>query len=81
MAATGQNPAEIVKEKGLEQIDNTAELEAIVQAIIASNPDNVAAFKSGKQQVFGFFVGQAMQKTKGKANPQKINELLKKYLS
>jgi len=81
MAATGQNPANIVKEKGLEQIDNTAELEAIVQAIIASNPDNVAAFKSGKQQVFGFFVGQAMQKTKGKANPQKINEILKKYLS
>lgn len=80
MAQTGQPAAQVVKEKGLEQIDNSAELEKIVQDILATNPDNVAQYKAGKVQLLGFFVGQAMQKTKGKANPQKVNELLKKYL-
>lgn len=80
MSQTGQEAAEVVKEKGLEQIGDTAELEKIVKAIVDANPDNVAAYKSGKDKLFGFFVGQAMQKTKGKANPQIINELLKKYL-
>ncbi len=80
MAQTGQHAAVIVKEQGLEQIGDTAELEKIIQEIIAANEANVTAYKSGKLQVFGFFVGQAMQKTKGKANPAVINELLKKYL-
>lgn len=80
MSQTGQDAAEVVKEKGLEQIGDTAELEKIVKEIVDANPDNVAAYKSGKDKLFGFFVGQAMQKTKGKANPQIINELLKKYL-
>ncbi len=77
---TGKNPAEIVKEKGLEQIGDSSELEAIVQEIITANPSVVADYKSGKERLFGFFVGQAMQKTKGKGNPQVINELLKKHL-
>jgi aspartyl-tRNA(Asn)/glutamyl-tRNA(Gln) amidotransferase subunit B len=77
---TGKNPADIVKEKGLEQIDDTAALEAIVQEIIAANPSVVADYKSGKERLFGFFVGQAMQKTKGKGSPAVINELLKKHL-
>ncbi len=81
MSQTGQGASEVVKEKGLEQIGDTAELEKLVKEIIDANPDNVAAYKSGKNKIFGFFVGQAMQKTKGKANPQIINELLKKHLS
>ena len=81
MSQTGQDPEEVVKEKGLEQIGDTAELEKIVKEIVDANPDNVAQYKSGKDKLFGFFVGQAMQKTKGKGNPKIINELLKKHLS
>jgi aspartyl-tRNA(Asn)/glutamyl-tRNA(Gln) amidotransferase subunit B len=80
-AATGKEPKIIVREQGLEQIGDTAALEKIIKEIIDSNPGQVAAYKSGKQQLFGFFVGQAMQKTQGKANPQVINELLKKHLA
>lgn len=81
MAETGQEADTIVKEKGLEQIGDSAELEKIVKEIIDANPNNVTAYKAGKDKLFGFFVGQAMQKTKGKANPKIINELLKKYLA
>jgi aspartyl-tRNA(Asn)/glutamyl-tRNA(Gln) amidotransferase subunit B len=81
VASTGQNPIDIVKEKGLEQIGSNEELEKIVKEIIDANPENVALYKSGKDKVFGFFVGQAMQKTQGKGNPKVIQELLKKYLS
>lgn len=81
VAETGGNPADIVKEKGLEQIGSKDELAAIVKDILAANPDNVALYKSGKDRVFGFFVGQAMQKTHGKGDPKVIQELLKKYLS
>ncbi|MGE0206234.1 MAG: Asp-tRNA(Asn)/Glu-tRNA(Gln) amidotransferase subunit GatB [Candidatus Babeliales bacterium] len=81
VAQKGANPADIVKEKGLEQIGSSEELEAIVLAIIKENPDSVAQYKAGKDKLFGFFVGQAMQKTKGKGNPQILQELLKKHLS
>lgn len=80
MAQSGQEPAAIVKEKGLEQIGSPEELEKIVKEIIAANPENVQLYKSGKTQVFGFFVGQAMKKTQGKANPQILQELFKKHL-
>ena len=81
IAQTGKNPSDIVKEKGLEQIGDASELEAIVQDIIASNPESVAHYKAGKAQLFGFFVGQAMQRTKGKGNPKIISDLVKKHLS
>ena len=81
VAQEGTNPTQVVKDKGLEQIGDTAELEKIVKEIVDANPDNVAAYKSGKDRLFGFFVGQAMKQTKGKGNPKIINELLKKYLS
>ena len=81
MMETGTMPTQIIKEKGLEQIESTEELEAIVKKIIAQNPDNVALYKSGKDRVFGFFVGQAMKETQGKGNPTTITELLKKHLS
>jgi len=81
IAQTGANPGDIVKEKGLEQIGSADELEAIVKEIITSNPSQVAQYKAGKEKLFGFFVGQAMQKTKGNANPKLLQELIKKYLS
>ncbi len=80
MAQTGENPADIVKKEGLEQVGSSDELEKIVVEIIAANPENVQEYKSGKQKIFGFFVGQAMQKTNGKGNPKIIQELLKKHL-
>ncbi len=80
IAKTGQNPEEVVKEKGLQQIGSTEELEKIVKEIIAQNPGNVAEYKAGKEKLFGFFVGQAMSKSQGKANPKILQELLKKYL-
>ncbi len=81
VAQSGKQPSIIVQEKGLEQIEDIAALEAIIKTIIDANPENVAAYKSGKVKIFGFFVGQAMQKTQGKGNPKIINDLLQKYLS
>lgn len=81
IAKTGQDPLDVVKEKGLEQIGNTEEIEKIIKEIIDQNPKQVTAYKSGQDKLFGFFVGQAMQKTKGKGNPQIINDLLKKHLA
>ncbi len=80
VAQTGVDPDAVVKEKGLEQIGSADELEAIVKEIIASNPNQVAQYKAGKEKLFGFFVGQAMQKTKGNANPKLLQELIKKHL-
>ncbi len=80
-AERGTSPAVLMKELGLEQVDNSAELEAIIKEIVAASPTQVAEYKSGKDKIFGFFVGQAMQKTKGKGNPKIIQDLLKKYLS
>jgi aspartyl-tRNA(Asn)/glutamyl-tRNA(Gln) amidotransferase subunit B len=81
VAQTGKNPEDIVREEGLEQVGSVDELEAIIKEILAANPQSVADYKAGKERLFGFFVGQAMQKTKGKGNPAIIQELLKKNLS
>jgi aspartyl-tRNA(Asn)/glutamyl-tRNA(Gln) amidotransferase subunit B len=80
VAATGQHPDDVVKEKGLQQIGSVDELEAIVKATIAAYPEQVAQYRSGKDKMFGFFVGQVMKDTKGKGNPAIINDLLKKNL-
>jgi aspartyl-tRNA(Asn)/glutamyl-tRNA(Gln) amidotransferase subunit B len=80
VAQTGKDPLEIVKEKGLEQIGSAEELEQIIKEIIDQNSQQVAQYKAGKEQLFGFFVGQVMQKTRGKGNPKMVQELLKKYL-
>ncbi len=63
------------------QLSDTSAIEALIDQIIAANPDNVAQYKSGKDKLFGFFVGQVMKESKGKANPQMVNDLLKKKLS
>jgi aspartyl-tRNA(Asn)/glutamyl-tRNA(Gln) amidotransferase subunit B len=80
MFKTGKDPAVIVEEKGLKQVTDVGAIEAIVDSVIAENPDNVAAYQGGKAQLFGFFVGQVLKKSGGKANPATVNELLKKKL-
>ncbi len=81
VAQEGGQPAELVKAKGLEQVDSLDELEKIIKDILAQNPQEVERYKAGTEKLFGFFVGQAMAKTKGKGNPKLINELLKKHLA
>lgn len=81
MMATGKDAAIIVDEKGLKQITDSGAIEKIVDEVITENPDNVAAYKGGKDKLFGFFVGQVLKKSGGKANPDMVNELLKKKLS
>ncbi len=76
----GGDPATLVKEKGLEQVGSEEELKQIVLEVLAAHSDNVAKYKAGKNKLFGFFVGQVMQKTQGKGNPKIIQDLLKKYL-
>ncbi len=71
----------IIESKGLKQITDTGALEAMVDKVIADNPNQVEQFKAGKEKLMGFFVGQIMKETQGKANPGQINQLLKKKLS
>ena len=77
----GLDPIEIIKSKGLEQISDEGELEAIAQSVIENNSSQVEAYKSGKDKLFGFFVGQVMKETQGKANPSAVNQILKKLLA
>ncbi len=81
MYASGNDADAIVEEKGLKQVTDTGEIESIIDEVIKENPDNVAAYRSGKDKLFGFFVGQVMKKTSGKANPAMVNEILKTKLS
>ena len=81
MADGNKNPEKIVEEKGLKQQSDPKELEKIIDKVILDNPKNVGAYKSGKDKLFGFFVGQVMKQSNGKANPQLVNEILKKKLS
>lgn len=81
MFETGHDPESIVKAKGLVQVSDTGVIESTIKDILAKNPDNVASYKAGKTQVFGFFVGQVIKAMQGKANPKLVNELLKKHLA
>jgi len=81
MTVHGGDPENIVAEKGLLQISDKGELEAIVRRIVSAHPDEALKFREGKKQLMGFFVGQIMRETKGKANPREVNELLKDMLS
>jgi aspartyl-tRNA(Asn)/glutamyl-tRNA(Gln) amidotransferase subunit B len=78
---TGKMPEMIVKEKGLVQISDTGEIEKAVDEVVSKNPKEAERFRAGEEKLIGFFVGQVMKLTKGKANPQMVNELLKKKLS
>ena len=80
MAEGDKNPIYIVKEKGLKQQSDPKELEKLIEKVINENQDKVKEYKSGKEKLFSFFVGQAMKVSGGKANPQLVNEILKKKL-
>lgn len=80
MWASNKTADQVIEEKSLQQISNVGELEAIVSKVIDENPKQVEQYLSGKDKVFGFFVGKVMQLTKGKANPAQVNELLKRKL-
>ena len=77
---TGNDVDNLIQEKGLVQIQDESILEEIATKVIQSNEDQVAAYKSGKDRIFGFFVGQVMKETQGKANPKSVNDILKKLL-
>jgi aspartyl-tRNA(Asn)/glutamyl-tRNA(Gln) amidotransferase subunit B len=80
MLHSGQEAAAIVQEKGLVQVSDSAAIDALVQEVLAKNADKVAEYKSGKEKLFGFFVGQVMAASRGKANPGMVNDILKKAL-
>jgi aspartyl-tRNA(Asn)/glutamyl-tRNA(Gln) amidotransferase subunit B len=81
MLETGETPSKIVEDRGLKQTSDTGAIDAEIDRILAANADKVAEYKSGKQQLFGFFVGQTMKAMQGKANPQIVNERLRAKLS
>lgn len=81
MWASGKEPEVIVKEKGLVQITDTSAIEKAIDDVIAASPNETAAYRGGKDKLFGFFVGQVMKATKGQASPDIVNQLLKKKLA
>jgi len=80
MIASGMAPERIVADEGLGQVTDSDAIDAAVAAVLDANPDKVAEYRGGKDKLFGFFVGQVMKATQGKANPQKVNERLKQRL-
>jgi glutaminyl-tRNA synthetase len=80
MSKSGENPAQIVEDKGLVQISDPAKILPIIDVVIAKNPDNVEKFRAGNSKLLGFFVGQVLKATQGKANPKVVNELVAKRL-
>ncbi|MCQ2915001.1 MAG: Asp-tRNA(Asn)/Glu-tRNA(Gln) amidotransferase subunit GatB [Alphaproteobacteria bacterium] len=81
MVDEGKSPDQIVEEKGLKQVTDTSAIEKIIDDVINENPDKVAEYRSGKDKLLGWFVGQTMKASKGKANPGMLNDLLKKKLA
>ena len=81
MSKEDKDPSIIVEEKGLKQESDPKALEALIQKVLSSNEDKVKQYKSGKDKLFGFFVGQVMKESKGKGNPQLINKILKEKLN
>jgi aspartyl-tRNA(Asn)/glutamyl-tRNA(Gln) amidotransferase subunit B len=80
MLETGDDPANIVEERGLKQTSDTGAIDSAIAEILAANPDKVAEYRGGKDKLFGFFVGQVMKAMQGKANPGVVNDLLRKAL-
>ena len=80
MKESGEEPNKIIESKGLQQKSDPKELEKIIEKILTENNDKVEQYKSGKDKLFGFFVGQVMKISGGKANPQLVNQILKNKL-
>jgi aspartyl-tRNA(Asn)/glutamyl-tRNA(Gln) amidotransferase subunit B len=81
MVAKGEPPEKIVRDKGLEQVSDTASIEQAIEQVLAAHPQQVSSYRAGNEKVFGFLVGQTMKATQGKANPQMVNEILRKKLA
>ena len=81
MVETGKSPAALVEERGLKQVTDTGAIEAAIDAVMKAQAEKVAEYRSGKDKLFGFFVGQVMKATQGKANPALVNERLKTKLA
>ena len=80
MFKTGKPAQAIIEEQGLVQLSDTSEIDALIDSVIAANPDQLASYRSGKETLFGFFVGQVIKASKGKANPKVVNERLRTRL-
>jgi aspartyl-tRNA(Asn)/glutamyl-tRNA(Gln) amidotransferase subunit B len=78
--AEGQEADAIIEARGLKQMNDAGELERIIDEVVAANPDNVAQFRAGKDKAFNALVGQIMKASKGKANPQQVNDLLRQKI-
>ena len=81
MWAEGRDADAIIEAKGLKQITDTGAIERLIDEVMAANPKQLAEYRSGKDKLFGFFVGQVMKVSAGKANPDQVNALLKKKLA
>ena len=81
MFETKKNPSNVIDEKGLKQISSSDDLIPMIERVISNNLDKVDEYKNGKEQLFGFFVGQVMKESSGKANPKLVNQLLKEKLN
>jgi aspartyl-tRNA(Asn)/glutamyl-tRNA(Gln) amidotransferase subunit B len=80
MIETGKSPGAIVQERGLRQVTDTGAIDRMVEQVMAANADKVAEYRSGKEKLFGFFVGQVMKAMQGKGNPALVNEAVKRKL-
>ena len=77
MLQSGKTPDEIIEQKGLKQVSDEGSIAAVVKQVLDANPDKLAEYKAGKDKLFGFFVGECMKLSKGKANPALLNNILK----
>jgi len=80
MYATGKPPETIVEEKGLKQVTDEGEIGKVIESVLTAHPDQVEEYHAGKDKLLGFFVGQVMKQTQGKANPKLVNEILREKL-
>ena len=80
MCSTGESPDQIIESQGLRQLSDDGEIEKLIDAVIEDHSKQVAAYLDGKEKLFGFFVGQVMKLTEGKANPETVNKILKEKL-
>ncbi len=80
MFATGRSPKTIVHDRGLIQVTDGGQIQAVIEEVLKANPDRLADYKNGKTKLFGYFVGEVMKKTQGKANPKIVNEILKEQI-
>ncbi len=81
MVASGADPAAIVEQKGLRQVTDEGAIAATIDTVLAANADKVAQYRAGRDKLYGFFVGQVMRATQGKANPAVVNQLLRQKLA